>query len=335
MKAKALICDQNQEFALQEVILGDPAAGQIAIRTHYTGVSIGTEFALIRNKLSWGPYPLCTGYQGTGTVEAVGEDVTNFEVGDQVYFRRNDAMALADGQRVSCVSGAHCSHAVLNPNTSHGAAQLVPGAGLDVASMFVMPAVGLNGVDMANPRMGETVVVHGAGLIGHGVVAACAHRGCNVVAVDINQRQLDIALKMGADHVIDGSKQDVVAEVHKIAAEGADVVFECTGIPACIDPAIELCRRQGSFVWQGNYGAAPLPIHFLPAHGRRLRMFLPCDDGLQPCRRAVVKNMAMGALKWEHCITHRIESVEAPAMFDQINKGLDKDIVGVIVHWAD
>ena len=335
MNATALICDEQQRFSLEPVTLKDPAPDQIAIKTHYTGVSIGTEFALIRNKISWGPYPLCTGYMGAGVVEAIGADIANFRVGDAVYFRGNDAMTFADGRKVSCVSGAHCSHAVIRPNTTHGADHVIPGAGMDVAAMFVMPAVGLYGVDMANPRMGQVVVVHGVGLIGLGVVAACVHRGCVVVAVDINQRQLDLAREMGADHLINSATQDARAEVEKIIPGGADVVFEATGIPACIDPAIELCRPHGSFVWQGNYGAAPVSMHFLPPHGKRLRMFFPCDDGWQPCRRAVVKNMAMGALKWDKVITHRIECGEAPAMFSRINAGADKDIVGVVIHWAD
>jgi threonine dehydrogenase-like Zn-dependent dehydrogenase len=270
---------------------------------------------------------------GTGVVEAVGSDIDNFKIGDEVYFRGNDVMKLADGTRVSCVSGTHCTHIVTRPNTTHGAARMIPGAAMDVACMFVMPAVGLYGVDMANLRMGQTVVVYGAGLIGLGVVAACAHRGCVVIAVDVNETPLSIARKMGADHTINGASQDVEAAVKKIAPEGADVVFECTGIPECIDPAIALCRADGGFVWQGNYGAEPVSIHFLPPHGRRLRMFFPCDDGWQPCRRAVVKNMAMGALQWEHCITHRIPFTEAPEMFDRINKGKDKDIVGVVIQW--
>ena len=335
MKATALICDVQQRFSLEEVVLTDPAADQIAIKTNYSGVSIGTEFALIRNKISWGPYPLCTGYMGSGVVEAVGADITNFALGDKVYFRGNNQMAFPDGRDISCVSGAHCSHVVIRPNTTHGADHVYPGAGMDVAAMFVMPAVGLYGVDMANPRMGDIVVVHGTGLIGLGVVAACAQRGCVVVAVDVNPRQLDIARAMGADHVIDGSTQNVLAEVRKIAPDGADGVFECTGIPACLDPAIELCRMHGSFVWQGNYGAAPVSLHFLTPHGKRLRMFFPCDDGLQPCRRAVVKNMAMGALKWEKAITHRIEVAAAPDIFAKINAGVDKDITGVVIHWAD
>lgn len=335
MDATALICDEQQHFHLERVTLKDPGPDQIAIKTHYTGVSIGTEFALIRNKISWGPYPLCTGYMGTGVVEAAGSAIDNFKVGDAVYFRANDSMAFADGRPVSCVAGAHCSRVVIQPNTSHGADHVFPGAGMDVAAMFVMPAVGLNGVDMANPRMGQVVVVYGAGLIGLGVVAACVQRGCVVVAVDINERQLALAREMGADHLINSATQDARAEVNQIAPGGADVVFEATGIPACLDPAIELCHEHGSFVWQGNYGAAPVSLHFLTPHGKRLRMFFPCDDGLQPCRRAVVKNMAMGALRWDKVITHRIECGEAPEMFARINAGTDRDIVGVVIHWAD
>lgn len=333
MKAQALICDEKQRFSLQDVIIPDPTADQIAIKTAYTGVSIGTEFALIRNKLSWGPYPLCTGYMGTGTVEAIGKNINNFKVGDKVYYRQNEAMTMSNGQKVSCVCGTHASHAVLKPDTTHGAAHVPDGAGMDTAAMFVMPAVGLYGVDMSDPNMGQIVVVYGVGLIGLGVVAACVHRGCVVIAVDVNPRQLAIAREFGADHLIDGSRQNVEEEVKKIAPDGADVVFECTGIPACINPAVALCRTLGSFIWQGNYGSAPVAFDFGEAHGRRLKMFFPCDDGWQPCRRAVVKNMAMGALKWEKAITHRIASNEAPVMFDRINKG-DKDIVGVVIQWS-
>jgi len=335
MKARALICDEEQRFTLEEVDLKEPAADQILVRADYTGMSIGTEFALIRNKISWGPYPLCTGYMGTGIVEAVGSEIEDFRVGEAVYYRGNDAMTLKDGTPVSCVQGSHCTHAVLRPHTSHGADHLPEGAPPDVACMFVMPAVGLNGADMANPRMGETVVVYGVGQIGLGVVATCVHRGCVVIAVDLNQRHLDIARELGADYLINGATQDVPAKVRKIVPQGADMVFECTGLPQCIDPAIELCRPQGSFVWQGNYGAAPVSLHFLPAHGKRLRMFFPCDDGLQPCRRAVVKNMALGVLKWEKTITHRIPYTEAPTMYQRINQGEANDIVGVVISWSN
>ena len=145
MDAQALICDDQQNFSLEVVELKDPTDKQISIRTQYTGVSIGTEFALIRNKISWGTYPLCTGYMGTGIVESVGKEIDEFFVGDKVYFRGNDSMKLVNGTDVCCVSGAHCSHIVLDPNTNHGAAKLPQRISMETASMFVMPAVALYG----------------------------------------------------------------------------------------------------------------------------------------------------------------------------------------------
>ncbi len=335
MQAQALICDAQQQFSIEAVDLKPLDADEVRIRTAYSGVSIGTEFALIRSKISWGPYPLCTGYMATGVIEAVGADIENLAVGDQVYCRGNNTgvMTLEDGTPVSCVSGAHASHIVARPHTSHGVAKLPDGVAMDVASMFVMPAVALYGVDMAGPRMGETVVVYGTGLIGLGVVAACAHRGCEVIAVDLDAERLAVAAALGADHLIDGSTEDVLAAVQRIAPGGADVVFESTGVPACIDEAIPLCRTHGKFVWQGNYGADPVSFHFLVPHGKRLQMFFPCDDGMQPCRRAVLKNIAMGALDWERTISHRVSYTEAPAVYAQINGG-DTSALGMVIDWG-
>ena len=335
IRSKALVCDEQQGFALRDVVLNNPEPDQVAIRTQWSGVSIGTEFALIRNKISWGPYPLCTGYMGSGIVETVGGEIDNFAVGDRVFFRRNDSMATPDGVKISCVSGAHCAHAVLRANTSHGVDHVPEGVGMDAAAMFVMPAVGLHGVDMANPRMGQAVVVYGVGLIGLGVVAACVHRGCDVIAVDVNAKALEMARAFGATTCLNSRECDVAAEVNRIAPGGADTVFEATGIPACLDPAIALCRPFGTFVWQGNYGAAPVSMHFLPPHGKQLNMVFPCDDGHVPCRRAVLRNMASGALKWEQTITHRTPWEEAPDLFARINRGDTSDVLGAVIHWSD
>ena len=335
MQSKALVCDAAQSFTLADVVLPDPGPDRMLVRTQATGVSIGTEFALIRNKLSWGPYPLCTGYQGVGVVEQIGGNVEGFTVGAQVYFRDNKDIQLLSGQRVSPVAGTHCAHAVINPKQTHGVALLPDGVPADVGSLFVMPSVGLYGVDMANPRMGGSVVVYGAGMIGLGVVAACVHRGCATAAVDILDKRLEAARLLGADHLVNAATQDVAAEINAVFPGGADVVFEASGIPALVDKAIALCKPHGTFVWQGNYGADPISMHFLPPHGKRLTMHFPCDDGMAPCRRAVMRNMAMGALRWERVITHRVEPEDAAGLFDRINKNQADDVIGAVIHWSD
>ena len=63
-------------------------------------------------------------------------------------------------------------------------------------------------------------------------------------------------------------------------------------------------------------------------------MFFPCDDGLEPCRHAVIKNMALGTLKWEKCITHHVGYKEAANIFTRIGKK-EKDIIGVTINWRE
>lgn len=336
MRAKAIVCSESQEFSLTEVEIGEPGPSQAIIRTLYSGVSIGTEFALVRGRLSWGPFPICTGYQGVGVVEALGSDLEGYRAGDLVYYRGHQGgMSLPDGQAVSPVSGTHCSRIIAGPHATHGMDHLPDGVPLEEASCFVMPAVGLLGVDMAQPRVRDRVVVYGVGAIGLGAVAWLAMRGCTVIAIDIAPARLEVARKLGADHLIDASSSDASAEVARLCPGGADVVFEASGNRDLVGPAIELCRVEGTFVWQGNYGEEPLLFRFLPPHGRRLTMKFPCDDGYSPNRRAVMKNLRTGSLHWRETITHRVCADEAPALFSGINQGIRRDVIQAVVHWSD
>lgn len=335
MKARALVCTAEQRFSLEEVSLPPLSVDCMVVRALCSGVSIGTEFALIRNKISWGPYPIVTGYQAVGVVEIAGSGVEGFRTGDRVYYRDNKALRLADGTMTSPVAGAHASMAVIDPKKTHGVALLPDGVGVEAASLFVMPAVGLAGVNMAGPGLGDFVVVFGVGLIGLGVVAACVHRGCVVVAMDRDEERLAVARRLGAEITVDTSKVAADEALRRIRPHGADCVFECTGIPECVEPTMALCAAEGSFVWQGNYGEAAFPFHFLPAHGRRLRMFFPCDDGLAPSRRAVMRNMATGALPWDAVITHRVTPEAAPALYQSINDGRAEGVVGAVIRWSE
>lgn len=329
---RVLVCDAAQQFSLREVPLPEPGPGQVRLRTLWSGVSFGTEFALIHKRLSWGPFPITTGYMATGIVEAVGEGVTELTIGDRAYCRKNLGLA---GSGISAVSGTHASHIVTDLGGTHGAERLPTGVPADVASLFVLPAVGLHGVDLAQPEVGALVVVIGVGQIGLGVVAACALRGCTVVAVDIDDRRLEVAKALGADYAFDAELVSVPESLHALAPGGADFVFESTGRPEGIGPAIALCRPRGTFVWQGNYGAEAFPFHFLPPHGKQLRMLFPCDDGHAPCRRWVMKGLASGTLAWEKTLTHRIEAVDAPAFFAAVNAGKVPEVVGATIHWSE
>ena len=107
-----------------------------------------------------------------------------------------------------------------------------------------------------------------------------------------------------------------------------------SGIPACLDLAFPLARTHGKFVFLGNYGNAPISFHFLVPHGKQLTAFFPCNDGLAPCRAAVLRNIATGAIPWEKTITHRVEAADAPALYAAINKNEVPDMMGAVIKWS-
>jgi 2-desacetyl-2-hydroxyethyl bacteriochlorophyllide A dehydrogenase len=334
MQAQALICTQDQQFSLQTFDVPPLQPSEILIRTRYSGVSVGTEFAVIQGKLDWGPFPVCTGYQAVGEVIDVGAAVRDYQVGDQVYYRRNYLPMQLGADKVNTAAGTHCSVAIIDPSQAEGIAHLPPGVDPETGSLFVMPAVGHNAVDMAGVQLGDRVVIHGCGLIGLGAMVAARLRGAITIAVDLNPRRLALARELGADHLINPGEADLRASVEAICPGGADVVFEATGIAACLDLAFPLCRLRGKFVFLGNYGNAPISFHFLMPHGKQLTAFFPCNDGLAPCRRAVLQNIASGALPWHKTITHRLNAAEAPALYEAINRNTVPEMMAAVIRWG-
>lgn len=337
LEGRALVADPGGAFHLEEVVTAPVGENDIGVNTVWSGVSIGTEFAVLTGKLDWGTFPIVTGYMATGTVSVVGARVRGISVGDTVYYRRNATLELrATGAALNCRSGTHASVAVLEPSGTHGADLVPQGVDPATASLFVMPSVGLYGVDMAEVGVGATVVVIGLGMIGLGVVSAAVRRGATVVGVDPREESRSLAASFGAAatfETADEADPERILTVLGTDRGGADFVFESTGRPECIDSGIRLCRPFGCFVWQGNYGDGTIGFEFLRAHHRRLRMVFPCDDGYRPFRRASLQAIASGAMPWGQVITHRIGWSEMPAFYEGIYNGKGGDVIGAVVNW--
>ena len=173
------------------------------------------------------------------------------------------------------------------------------------------------------------------GLIGLGALVAARLRGAITIAIDLDDKRLALAKSMGAEYTINSQQEAITQRVQQIKAGGADVVFEATGIGACLDPAFALCRLHGKFVFLGNYGNAPISFHFLVPHQKQLNAFFPCNDGLKPCRDAVLRNIGTGAIPWEKTITHRVSAQDAPALYEAINRNAIPEMMGAVIQWSE
>src|SRR3989339_728343 len=318
---KAIVCTEDQNVFVAQLMLPGLRPKDILVKNLYSGVSNGTELMLIRNKVSWGPFPIWLGYQAVGIVEKVGNEVNEFKVGDKVYHRGCSVPAALNGQHVSPTSGAHGAYVIVDTTSPKYSAAILPkNIDEEAASLFVLPSVGLNGVNLSGVKTGDIVVVQGAGLVGLGNVAAAKLRGATVIIIDVQPDRLQVAIKLGADHTINAKQENVSQRLAQIAPQGSDVVFESTGLAQFIDTAISYCKMYGKFVFQGDYGQfGQLSFKFYLAHEKLLTAYFPSDDGFQPCRKTVMDWMAIGALKWEQTITHRLSVEDAPEFYNMIN----------------
>jgi (R,R)-butanediol dehydrogenase/meso-butanediol dehydrogenase/diacetyl reductase len=237
-----------------------PATGKAVVDIAYCGIC-GTDLHAYQ---SGEPYnPAICGHEWTGRVSAVGRDVSGIREGDRVAI----GAATACGVCATCRRGdaAHCETAFagmigVGPlAATHGgfASAIAIDASRvyrvqdtidDVAAAILEPAtVAVHAVRRTDIRLGDSVVVLGAGPIGLLVLQAARAAGAGtVVLVEPQRSRRELGGKLGADKLIDPTSTDTAEAVNAhIGAQGADVVFECAGIPRTIEQSASLVRRGG------------------------------------------------------------------------------------------
>lgn len=117
------------------------------------------------------------------------------------------------------------------------------------------------GIDQANLKNGETILIQGAGGLGLYATAVAKEKGARVIVVDAIAQRLDMAADFGADHLVDCSgraSQQIVEEVTKLTGgAGADVVLEVAGVPQAFAEALEMVRAAGRVISIGNVSLGP------------------------------------------------------------------------------
>jgi L-iditol 2-dehydrogenase len=112
----------------------------------------------------------------------------------------------------------------------------------------------LHALSLTDITLNDTVVVGGAGMIALFVIQLLKLSGCGkIIAFDIDQSRLDLAVKLGATHVFNAEKVNVAEEVKKLTGgRGADIGIEVVGISPVLKTVIESVRKGGQVTLVGN-----------------------------------------------------------------------------------
>lgn len=239
---------------VRDYLTPEPDAGEVRVRTLYSGISAGTELAIYRGTnpyldKQWDPeaalflpgestlrYPVIAwGYSEIGEIDVLGPEVTDLDLGEAVWGM-----------------WGHRSHAVLPAKQLRG--QTLPD-GVDpmVGTFARVGAVALNAVLASRPCVGETVAVFGLGVIGLLTTQLVVSQGIDVIAIDTVPQRLELAEKFGATPLSATHGDLALAVREHTKGRGADRVIELTGAYPALHQAIRVAGAGGTVIAAGFY----------------------------------------------------------------------------------
>ena len=279
MKAAILVA-QNKPLVIDEVELPSKLDfGQVLVKVHYSGIcgsQLG-EIAGVKGPDSYLPHLL--GHEGSGVVVEVGPNVKHVKEGDHVVMHWRPGIGIESTPPKYIWQGKTLSagfvttfneYAVVSENRLTPIPKDYP---LETASLYGCAITTGYGVieNNAKLKMGETIVVVGAGGIGLNIIqGATLYNAHQIVAVDRFDNRLQLAKQIGATHCIN-SNSDVnwVDKILSIVGNnGADIVVDNTGIPSVISTCIKLTQSKGRTILVGvpakgqETSLYTLPMHF-------------------------------------------------------------------------
>ena len=269
MRAMRLICC-GEPLGLAELTPPEPAADEVRIRVAACGVC-HSDLHIADGELKC-PLPRTLGHEVTGTVEALGAEVTTLKIGDRVGI---PWVSWTCGNCEWCTSGheqlcptqkitgfnvdggyaesiiAAASHAARLPD----ALSLEQAAPLLCAGLTVYKAL-----KSAQIKAGQRLAVFGAGGLGHLAIQLGVHFGAEVIAVDVNESKLGLARELGAAHVINASAEAADKVIRKLG--GAHVALVTPASVTAYETAFRSVRPRGVVAGVGMPQAA-VPVNMV------------------------------------------------------------------------
>jgi len=292
---------------------------------------LAVTFEAVQSKLD---QPLALGYCNAGVVAGIGRGVAGFAIGDRVVS-----------------NGKHAEVVAVPTNLC---ARIPDGVSDEHAAFTVLAAIGLQGIRLVNPTLGECVVVTGLGLIGLLTVQMLRAQGCRVLGIDFDPARLALAQRFGAEVVNPGTGEDVLVAAQAFSrGRGVDAVIitASTKSNEPVSQAANMCRKRGRIVLVGVTG---LELSRADFYEKELSFQVSCSYG--PGRydpayeeagqdypvgfvrwteqrnfEAVLDLMAAGALDVGPLISHRFPLDEAQAAYALLASG--EPSLGIVLEY--
>jgi alcohol dehydrogenase len=326
----ALITEYGKPLVIEDVPDPRPPAGGVVLRVEATGICLSDWHAWIGHE-ELPALPHVPGHEMVGVVEEVGPDVRNWRPGDRVTVPFSigcgECPSCAQGNLNTCDRGfapgfthwgsfaekVAIDHADLNLVRLPEEMSSVHAAALGCRFVTSFRAV----VDKGKIRPGDWLVVHGCGGVGLSAIMIGSALGAKVVAVDINEKALALAVELGAEVTIDGRIDRPSRAVAEVTDGGAHVSIDAVGTKATANNSIRSLRKHGRHIqvglMLGEEANPSIPMqrvimHELEIHGSR---GMPATDYPR-----VLELIDSGAVDPGRLVTNTVAMAEASSVLE-------------------
>ncbi|MEN0083400.1 MAG: zinc-dependent alcohol dehydrogenase [Leifsonia sp.] len=254
----AVVSQYRQPLTLENRPIPSPGPGQVLVRLEACGLC-HTDIHAIDGDWPVQPgLPFVPGHEGVGIVERLGDGVTTRKVGQRVAlpwlgYACGECRYCIDGRENLCerqhntgysVDGGYAEYTLADARFASPVPDGV--SPLDAAPLTCAGVTTYAAVKNAHVVPGERVAVFGIGGLGHLAVQYARLVGAQVVAVDITEEKLELAVELGADHAVNAAEVDPVEAIHHLG--GADVAIVLAVAPTVFDQAFRSLNRGGRLV---------------------------------------------------------------------------------------
>ncbi|MFH1621549.1 MAG: zinc-dependent dehydrogenase [Candidatus Omnitrophota bacterium] len=332
----------NSDVRIEEKSIPKIGPGELLIRVEASGLCGSDVMEWYRED----KVPLVLGHEIAGVVTEVGEGVTKYKAGDRISASHH----VPCDECWYCLNGHHTVCEVLRRtffdpggfsqylrlpkiNTDKGVYLLPEEVSFEEATFIEPIACILRGQRIANMKKGKSALVVGSGIAGLLHVQMAKINGAKlVVATDINEFRIKVAKRVGADHVLNGNRENVPEKFKEFnAGRLADLVILCTGAPAAIQQALDSVDRGGTILFFAPTDAGvKVPISINKLFWRTEITFASSYAGTPKEHQEALNLIKNKKFLISEMITHRLKLSQIQLGFQLVSEA--KDSLKVIIE---
>ena len=312
------------DIQIQQQETPQPGPGQVRLKVAAAGIC-GTDIEAYKGHQPKGwtiTYPFRMGHELSGVVDAVGEGVTAYKVGDRVVpdgrIPCGRCSQCRQGHVNACMNGGYTSGGFMEYSLySQNSLTKIPDNLSFEQAAFTEPAsCCLYGNSKLGVKVGEFAVVIGDGAIGILHSQLLISRGAQVALIGLLPERLQVAKDLGIHHVIDASKVNAVQTIRELTGGiGANIVVCAAGAEAILAQALEMSARYGQLLYFAATMRDKLTLDLDTVHYKEMKVIGSYDSTTAFFEQAL-HAMSLGLIKVDPLITHRYSLDDAKEAFE-------------------